>query len=805
MSAVLTWLRRVSAEPALRRRALLFVLTLALSFVPMAGTLGYFSGLILAPILSLLAAAAGVDAVRAVRERAPQGTIGRDVLWQVAGLAGRDLAWLVGIALGVLTLGALWNRNCDLLGGALYFLLGPALSGLLGLSAGIVGGVVVGDQRERRTQLLVAWVPFAFCVVVGLARLYFAPVVYAYDPFFGWYAGPIYDESIAIGPRYLLFRAYNLLVAGGAWSLLRAGVNGQLRLRLRWLLVDARARARTLLAALLLLVGGAVGLSGARWGFTANRESIAAVLSATYETEHFVIHYVPTSLTAREIVMVAAEHEFAWHDLEAKLGVAPTRKVESFVFENGKQRQGLLGADRVEVAPPWRQQMYLSHRIWPHPVMPHELGHAFMGDVGDPVFGLPLNRRGFNGALVEGVPTALAPRPADNLGPHEQAAILDRLDKRPPLAAIMGAGFYGAAASRAYTAAGSFVLWLAQTRGWAVVAELYANAGDFQASTGEDLVTLEAQWLRFLRGIELRQQDIDAQAQRFERASVFRRPCAHRVARLRVEAARARLQEDRGQALAAQRTLCSIEPEYPAHVLGLAEMLAQWGAVDEAAQALDALAARDELTSPLRAKIEEQRGDTALLAGELELAGQHYRAALAFGLSEAARRVLQIKLRASEDPALAREVLDYFGPFELEPKTTAYAVDRLWTALRIRELPGHFTLGRYLVARQLLNYAAPAQALEVLAAESAGEPELWTTELRRADAWARVSALVQTGRWAEAQAVLDRLEVLAEGEGHRMEVEQWRARIDFFRGWFAAQNVELPGERGRHGGGRALD
>ncbi|MCA9686501.1 MAG: hypothetical protein KC457_30315, partial [Myxococcales bacterium] len=350
----------------------------------------------------------------------------------------------------------------------------------------------------------------------------------------------------------------------------------------------------------------------------------------TIETEHFVIHYSPTSLTAREIDMVAADHEFAWHQLAEALGSGPTRKVESFIFENGKQRQALLGADRVEVSPPWRQQMYLSQRPWPHEVMPHELGHAFMGDIGDPLLGLPLANGRFNGALIEGVPTALAPRPADNLGPHEQAAILDRLDKRPPLASIMGAGFYGAAASRAYTAAGSFVLWLAQTRGWAVVAQLYANGGDFRASTGESVAELEVEWLAFLRKIPLRQQDIDAQAQRFERGSVFSRPCAHRVARLMADAGRARIRQEQDLALESQQTLCSIEPEHPGHFLGLASMQAQWGDLAGAAATLEALAGRDDLTSVYRALIEEQRGDTAMLAGALADAGERYAAALEY-------------------------------------------------------------------------------------------------------------------------------------------------------------------------------
>ncbi|MCA9699404.1 MAG: tetratricopeptide repeat protein, partial [Myxococcales bacterium] len=423
-----------------------------------------------------------------------------------------------------------------------------------------------------------------------------------------------------------------------------------------------------------------------------------------------------------------------------------------------------------------------------HEVMPHELGHAFMGDIGDPLLGLPLANGRFNGALIEGVPTALAPRPADNLGPHEQAAILDRLDKRPPLASIMGAGFYGAAASRAYTAAGSFVLWLAQTRGWAVVAQLYANGGDFRASTGESVAELEVEWLAFLRKIPLRQQDIDAQAQRFERGSVFSRPCAHRVARLMADAGRARIRQEQDLALESQQTLCSIEPEHPGHFLGLASMQAQWGDLAGAAATLEALAGRDDLTSVYRALIEEQRGDTAMLAGALADAGERYAAALEYGQNEARRRQLQIKLRASEDPRLAPLVMDYFAPFEPDVPGPADAMLKLWTAMQIRALPGHFALGNYLAGRLYLNIAAPEEALGYLELAQGGDPPgeepLWTLELRREAAWTLTSALVQTREWTRARAVLDVLESIAEGEGHRMDVAHWRARVDFFEGWF---------------------
>ncbi|WP_146157776.1 tetratricopeptide repeat protein, partial [Enhygromyxa salina] len=754
VTGVLHWLRTIPRRPYLRRRALVFVCVLALSFVPMAGTLGYFSSLLLAPLLSCLAAAAGVDAVLELRAAADTGGSPdeRGPLWRLAAHGARELAWLVGLALGLLVVGMLWTTNCDPFGGAAYFVIGPMCSAALAWLAGVSAALLIGP-RPRWVVLIAGWMPLLGSTLIGVHRLYFDPVVFAYDPFVGWFSGPIYDEGIEISSRYVLYRAYNGVAAAAVWLALGASLDERLRLSRSRMLAGGPNRLRSLVAVVLGLAALAIGWSAPRLGFTATTESLARVLAATKTTEHFVIRYAPTSITAREIEMVAAEHEFAWHRLERRLGSAPTRKIESFIFVSGDQRGALIGANKVEVSPPWRQQMYLSQRPWPHDVMHHELAHAFLGDFGDPVLGLPIAGLRFNGALVEGVPTALAPRAHDNLGLHEQAAVLDRLEKRPPLQAIMGAGFWGAAASRAYTAAGSFVLWLAQTHDWESVAELYGNAGDFEATYGVGLDALEQQWLGFLREIPLREADVEAQAQRYQRSSVFRRPCAHRAADLAHAAAVARVLGQEEEALDTQRTLCRIEPDEPGHFLRLADMLAGWEQFDQAAAVLDELAGREELTATVRAVIEEQRGDTALVAGRLDEAAIHYRAAIGLGLSEAGRRQLQIKLLGAGDVELAPLVVEFFGPFRVSDDSRASSMLQLWTAAKIAGLPGYAGIGDYLLGRQFASIAEPGRAAEVFERAVLGEG-LVSVELQRAALLGLVASLTQLKEWERARGVL---------------------------------------------------
>jgi len=488
-----TLLRRHLGAPRLRRRWLLGLGTAGLTAVPLVGTLGYEGSLVLTAPLALFAVGVGVDAVRGERARGPSD----DPLPALLRAGLRELAILLAIPLTILLVAPLWQINCDPWMGLAYFAMGPALSGLCGLVAGLWGGLLA---TRRGRQLGLGLVPLLFCLIVGLWRIYADPVVFAFDPFFGYFAGPIYDEGIPISSRYLWFRGYNLLACAAALLLIRLVVGPSLQLQRPTLrpcgavrpsspasgpsLQRPALRPWSLAGCVLALACAAsLGLRPGHHGFHHDIGSLARSLLGTHRSEHFVIHYAPGSQTARDIELVAAEHEFAWDLLATRLGAHPEPPIHSFVFPTPESKRALIGAGTTEVAPPWRGHLYLNEQPFPHRVMHHELAHAFSYSFGDPVFGAPA-RLGWGGprvnlAMLEGFATALAPRPEGHLDLHDQAAILERLGLRPPLADIMGLGFWGKSSRRAYAAAGSFSLWLIETRGVAAFTDLYRSAGDF--------------------------------------------------------------------------------------------------------------------------------------------------------------------------------------------------------------------------------------------------------------------------------------------------------------------------------------
>jgi hypothetical protein len=804
--AALPHLRRHLSTPSLRRRWLLAAYALLLSPLPLVGALGYECSLALTAPCALLGVFVGVDAARG----SARGHLA-PTLHTIALAAAGDLLQLCGAALLVLMLAQVYNPSCDPWGGLLFFILGPVFSASLGAISGIWGAALVQSPPRRWSQVLVGLVPLLFCLIVGLLRLYVDPVVFALDPFWGYFAGPLYDEGVVVDARYLRFRAYNLLLAAAALAAFRLWgerlLNGARAASSASHLEPAAALARlhrrpwSLLILLAGLGGGAYfGLRPAQSGFHATLSGIAEALPAERITEHFIIRYAPTSDAAREIDVIAAEHEFAWHRHAATLGRAPGPKIHSFIFPNPELKRRVIGAGATEVAPPWRLHLYLNYQPFPAAVMPHELAHAFSSVVGDPIFGVAgsLGARGLrlNLALVEGFATALAPRPRDGLDLHDTAAALDRLDLRPPLTAIMGVAFWGQASRRAYTAAGSFCRWLLEQQGAERLAALYRSAGDFEAVYGATLLQLEAAWLDFLRARPLRTQDIELMRQIFEQRPIFQRPCAHRSAHLRAEAAAAAARGLDDRALEALSELCLIEPERPEHQIQRAHALAEAGYRAEAEALLRERLTVPGLTVTLRALAHQHLGDLALLRGDLIAAEQAWSAALASSAGEEQQRALQIRLLAARDPQIAPLIRAYFLSFEPAALRATAPLRRLDAAHRLSAAPTYGAIGAYLLGLQLLGAGEPALAaarLERALTPLPGERPLPSPELVRAARLTLINALTRIRDYDRAAGHLVALRAEPGlGQGHIFTYQEWAERLEFFRVYAPAPPRPLP-------------
>jgi hypothetical protein len=773
-------LRALLRDGTSRRVLLTAVFVLALSAVPGVGTLGYFGAFTLTPWAVVLGVRAGLHAVtteRAYASQTPHMSARRALLRRVA---GEGLAFVL-VSLLAFALAGLWNPTCDPLTGVGFVLLLPALSWLAAATCGVVGGCW---STVRFTRVLLALAPIAATVTLGALRLWSAPVVFFFDPFFGWFSGPIYDEAVGIRETLLWFRLSNLLWITAAWLLVLAVIDEH---DLRPVRPATRRDVSRLVAAVsIALTTTMVFWRADAWGFTSTLESTKLRLAGTYTTEHFVLHYDPSSNTGREIDAVAVEHEFAFERLATLTGRAPPTPIHSFIYPSHEVKRAIFGAGEVEVSLPWRGHVYLRHQPFPHASLHHELAHTFGGPHGDPVLGLSVRWAGLvpvlNMGLVEGWAEALAPRASQGMDLHDQAAVLDRLGKRPALRGIMGVGFWANSSSRAYTAAGSFLAWLHDRVGMERIGALYRSGGDFRGVIGEDLDTLEAEWLKFLRERPLDQDALDVLAQRFARRSVFQRPCAHRIAGVQQSIIRARQRGDALTALASTRELCRLEPDEPTHRLQLVAALVDAGAAAEAEVEIGALL-ESGLDRALLTRVWEMRGDLATHEGRLADARTAYARGLGMAAADASRRALQAKLALSSDPSGARDLLDYFHPFVIGEPSSTSSVLRAAAASRIAATPGRKSIGRLLLGRVMTATVRPDLAAEAYRAAlhpEEGEPALPSPELVYSARLELLTALVKLHAWPEAREVLTTLEATPSlRSGERLELSQWRERLQF--------------------------
>ncbi|RLB60067.1 MAG: hypothetical protein DRI90_14550, partial [Deltaproteobacteria bacterium] len=167
------------------------------------------------------------------------GELGRRAL---GGLAMLRRALETGVALALVAYGVAFSHGlfagfCDLRAGTVLFVLGPGVGTVLGSVWGTVAAELppqLGMQRSRKrsaVSVLVAVGGPLGSILVNLALIYGSPVIFAYDPFAGYFSGALYDTVLTTEGMwsYRAASAATLLSCWvAAWHLER---NGEGRLR----------------------------------------------------------------------------------------------------------------------------------------------------------------------------------------------------------------------------------------------------------------------------------------------------------------------------------------------------------------------------------------------------------------------------------------------------------------------------------------------------------------------------------------------------------------------------------------------
>jgi len=674
------------------------IIGIVVGFIPLFGVLGFELAVVTAGFAAVMGLDVGAALARELaRMPAPGVTraIGAGRMVRGSSLAAAGLA--IAIALvpaAICAVRGIWVPTCDWWFGVTTYAALPLASAALGAMFGHAIGIVVGPRRF--VCAIVALLPVPLLVAAGLWRFYSEPPVFVYSPLIGYFPGNMYDENIQLHLPLLWSRLEQLAWVIAALAIVSLWLDAP-RFRLARAPRPAGRRIGAVALAVVSLAAAIVlRLQSGSLGYAIDADDIADALGGRIDTEHFVIYYDASRHDiADEIDVIARDHEFRLAQVVARLGVAPDHKLVSFYFASPAQKAELFGARHVEMAKPWRGEVYVDHLGFPQPALRHELAHAVAGEFGDPLFGVSAHRiLGLpllvSPGLVEGLAVAVDWPDNAPLTPHEAVRALIEMDEKPSLRQLMGLSFFGVSSARGYTTAGSFVKFLLDTYGAAALREVYPD-GDFEHAYGMSLDELEVKWLAMIRTIELPKQAVEATRERFRGSGVFAKPCPHAIA-LRVD--RARVAQGRGDhdaAVTLLRDVCSEAPGEPDHLLDLAKVLDEGGVIDqlEAARIWTDIAADTEhVTSSLRARALEGLARTAGASGDLAKTRAYLDEAAKLPLDVVERRQVVAEQLALDHTGPAGDALrNYFWGSTLDPAK--------WAALAAAMEPS-FGYARYL-------------------------------------------------------------------------------------------------------------
>ncbi len=640
-------------SPFLRSRASLIGLVVtalalgAIGFVPLFDGPGYEAAVAAGLVLPFTVAITTAIELGAVdrRDADPFATLARGA---ANGAAFAAVAYLLCVAHG------LRSGLCDFAGGSAHFAIGPAPGAVLAGAWGAVAAEPARRVRVDRTKLRVvvavaagAAGPLASMLVSGV-RFYTSPMIFAYDPFVGYFSGTLYDT--VIDARGLLsYRAGTAatLVALGLLSPL-LGRTPEGRLALVW---RGRRPGLVGLGIAALIASVTLNSMGHRLGHWHTASTIAEALGGRVSGSRCDVIY-PRSMATIDVERFAKECDAHVEAGERWFSAKGPARLTAYLFTDAGQKASFMGAADTFIAKPWRREVYVQAGGYPHPVLGHEVMHVIAGAFARGPFRIAGSAGGLlpDPGLIEGTAVAAAPREGD-LTPREWAKAMRDLGILPPLQRLFALSFLSESSATAYTVSGAFVE-LVHERWGAVVVRAWYGGASLPALTGKSWPELER---IFHEDLDRTPLDEAARVQakaRFERTGVFSRRCPHVIDGCKSRAERLRGGGDDAGAIDEWRRVLALDPRDTGSRFGIARAaIRRDPAGPEGRRLLLALADDASIARASRDRALEDLADLDLSLGDAAGAAARYRAIAPRINDEDRLRTLEIKIFACEEPA----------------------------------------------------------------------------------------------------------------------------------------------------------
>jgi tetratricopeptide (TPR) repeat protein len=617
---------------------------------------------------------------------------------------------------------------CDATWGLELYLLGPLpgalLAGVWGAAVARAAGRFKSGWRRGMVCFLGALSAPLVGIGVSLWRFYTSPMVFAFDPFFGYFAGPLYDTVIDAFWTLATYRAGTLLTLLGLGAA-AAHFDEELCFR------GFRGRGWLSAVAMCALAGSTALLcNGAALGHYSTRATITAALGQELSGTRCDVKY-SSGILRRDALLFARDCDAELAADEAYFEAQGPARVTAFLFANEAEKGRLMGASSTYIAKPWRREIYVQYAAYPHPVVGHELAHVVAGSFGEGPFRVSGPFAGLlpDPGRIEGLAVAASPNDNDDFTLDEWAKTLLELGLLPPLESVFRLDFLGQNSSTAYTVAGAFVHWLHDHFGAAAVRRWYAGE-PIERVVGKNFAELERAWRADLNSVQVAPALLNEARVRFDRPSLFGRHCPRVVDRLNAVASQKLGSADTAGARAALTQLLRLDPHHTAAKFELAACEVKDGDERAALLAYATLAASPAQLE--RAGALEAEADVELRAGRIADARRDYDAVAVIVADEDRLRTLDVK-RSPENDTERRAIVDLLIGDPILGAAFEVAAPRLadWaTAEPENGLPSYL-LGKNLFGRG--RFADAAEYLDAALAKKLSLPrvrrEAWRTRL----------------------------------------------------------------------------
>ncbi len=488
--------------------ALIVLISVLLTFFPLVGTVGFEFSVTIAFLEAFVSLFISTEFVNiGLQKRFLKEKRFSDV---VSSIFVIDLI-LLAIPFVIGLLSSSIKDDCYIKEGAIFYVLIPVVTVFFSSSLGLL----IGSLFPKRGFLFGSFILIAI-VCYSLWKLYNDPPIFSFNAIFGFFPGPLYDESIPITSTLVVYRLITV-----CWGLFFLAILGVIR-GIKFKVLKVWDLLALFILILILVITeikeGELGISYTRKYITDN------ILTGSVETEHFVIYFTPGTTESNQISLIASDHEWRYHQLKEFLKVNLNDKIRSYIYPDNETRKRVIGAGETTIANPIHKEIHLVYDVFPDHLLKHELTHVMSSE-----FGTRFLRISPKLGLVEGLAVA-SDWNGDGYTPHQWAEAMIKTNTAPDIREIIGIGFWYAPPAKSYTTMGSFVRYLIESYGIEKFKTLY-GMGDFSVY-GKSVDELVSEWKKFLDGIYIPDKLLALAWYKFSQPSIFQGRCPRRIAEL---------------------------------------------------------------------------------------------------------------------------------------------------------------------------------------------------------------------------------------------------------------------------------